>query len=100
MTENLNHRYLNTEEVAIYLRRTPGAVRNLVLRRRIPFKKPGGRLLFDVHQIDQWIHESTGISLDEILERAVRNGNGDRPGDPRLSVEMGTREPNAKKSKI
>ena len=58
--------HFSTEEVAEYLRRTPGAVRNLVLRRKIPFRKPGGRLLFIKEEIDGWVRSGKGVSLEEI----------------------------------
>lgn len=48
------------------MKRSEGAVRNLVLRRMIPYRKPAGRLLFDKEEIDRWINQSEGISLDEM----------------------------------
>jgi len=59
-------RYLGIPEVSQYVRRSPGAVRNLVLRRAIPYHKPGGRLLFDREEIDRWVKGSEGISLEKI----------------------------------
>lgn len=50
--------YFDTREVAVYARKSPGAVRNLVLRRGIPYHKPGGRLLFVRAEIDEWIKGS------------------------------------------
>lgn len=64
----MNDSYLNVLEVSQFLRRSPGAVRNLVLRRKIPFHKPGGRLLFSKVEIEKWIQESPGISLKEIID--------------------------------
>ncbi|RZB36307.1 MAG: hypothetical protein SRB2_02132 [Desulfobacteraceae bacterium Eth-SRB2] len=37
---------LNTKECGVVIRRSPGAVRNLVLRRAIPYRKVAGRLVF------------------------------------------------------
>ena len=45
---------------------TPAAVRNLVARRKIPFRKPGGRLIFIKSEIDGWIRDSSGVKLDQI----------------------------------
>lgn len=59
-------RYLNVNQISNYLKRSPGAVRNLVLRRAIPYRKPAGRLLFDREQIDEWIKKSEGIGLDQL----------------------------------
>ena len=60
--------YLSVKELSGYLKRSEGAVRNLVLRRKIPFRKPGGRLLFDRSQIDMWIKQSEGVGIED-LER-------------------------------
>ena len=62
-------KYLTIFELSDYLKRSPGGIRNLVLRRKIPFRKPAGRLLFDREEIDLWIKNSEGISLDEIQNR-------------------------------
>jgi len=59
--------YLTLKETSKYVKRSQGAVRNLVLRRKIPFRKPAGRLLFVKEEIDRWISQSEGISLEEIV---------------------------------
>jgi predicted DNA-binding transcriptional regulator AlpA len=59
-------RYLNVNQISNYLNRSPGAIRNLVLRRAIPFRKPVGRLLFDRLEIDEWIKKSEGIGLEQL----------------------------------
>ena len=56
--------FLSLKQVAEYINRTPGAVRMMVLRRVIPYRKPQGRLLFDRNEIDRWIEASPGISVD------------------------------------
>ena len=59
--------FLITKQLCEYLPwLTPAAVRNLVARKRIPFKKPGGRLIFIKSDIDRWITASPGLELDEI----------------------------------
>ena len=58
-------RILNIEETAIKLKRTPRAIRGLVLRRAIPFRKVGGRILFIEDEIDRWILSSPGKALEE-----------------------------------
>jgi excisionase family DNA binding protein len=58
--------YLTIFELSKYIKRSAGAIRNLVLRRKIPYRKVGGRLLFDKDEIDKWIKTSEGISLEEI----------------------------------
>jgi excisionase family DNA binding protein len=59
-------KYLTVFELSKYIKRSTGATRNLVLRRKIPYRKVGGRLLFDKDEIDKWIKTSEGISLEEI----------------------------------
>lgn len=59
--------YLNVDELASYIKRSKGAIRNLVLRRAIPYRKPAGRLLFLKEEIDQWVKMSPGQNLEEIL---------------------------------
>lgn len=56
----------NVPEVSQYLRRSPGAIRNMVLRRLIPFRKPAGRLIFSRQEIDRWIRSAEGVSLEEL----------------------------------
>jgi excisionase family DNA binding protein len=60
--------YFTVKEASQYLKRSPGAIRNLVLRRKIPFRKPSGRLIFDKNEIDKWVKESPGISFEEITD--------------------------------
>jgi len=57
---------LDTQQCAAYLHRSAGAVRNLVMRRQIPYRKQAGRLLFFVDEIDAWLNEAPGLSLDEL----------------------------------
>ena len=61
---------MTLNETAAYLRRSAGAVRKLKMRRLIPFRKPGGRLVFIKEEIDLWIQRSGGVSLNDI------NGGG------------------------
>jgi excisionase family DNA binding protein len=58
MKEIVNLKYMGVSEVSRYIVKSKGAVRNLVLRRAIPFHKPGGRLLFDRMEIDEWVKQS------------------------------------------
>jgi predicted DNA-binding transcriptional regulator AlpA len=58
--------YMDIEELSSYLKRSKGAIRNLVLRRAIPYRKPAGRLIFLKEEIDQWVQMAPGKSLEEI----------------------------------
>jgi len=61
-----NQEFLNCFEVADLIGRTPGAVRNLVMRRAIPFRKPAGRLMFIRSEIEAWIKDAPGITLERL----------------------------------
>ena len=66
--ENKNRsKYLDTngliEEECPWL--TPSAIRNLVYRRKIPFRKCGGRLVFVRSEIERWVQYSEGMTFDE-----------------------------------
>ncbi|MGD0916947.1 MAG: helix-turn-helix domain-containing protein [Thermodesulfobacteriota bacterium] len=58
--------YLTVEQLASYIKRSKGAIRNLVLRRAIPYRKPAGRLIFLKEEIDQWVQNAPGKKLEEI----------------------------------
>jgi ParB-like chromosome segregation protein Spo0J len=51
-------RYLNTFQAAYYVSRTLKGLRHLVARRRVPFTKPHGRLLFDRLKLDRWLQSA------------------------------------------
>jgi excisionase family DNA binding protein len=57
--------YWPTSELAKRLSTSPAAIRNLVYRQSIPFRKPGGRLVFIKTEIDAWIDESRGLTLEQ-----------------------------------
>lgn len=46
--------YLTIAEVAAMLRCQPSTIYQLVHKRRIPFRKRGRQLLFEVEEIDAW----------------------------------------------
>ena len=56
----------DVKKTAEFLGRSPGAIRNLVLRRQIPFRKAGGRLVFIEDEIIRWINQSPGETLKEL----------------------------------
>jgi hypothetical protein len=58
--------YYTVNDLSKLIGRSPGAIRNLVLRRRIPFRKPAGRLLFLAEEIDRWIDQAEGVKLEDI----------------------------------
>ena len=58
--------YLSASECGTLIGRSPGAIRNLVLRRAIPYRKPAGRLLFLRSEIEKWVEGAPGVRLAEI----------------------------------
>jgi excisionase family DNA binding protein len=47
-------RFLKVEEVAVLLRCKRRTIYDMVERDRIPYRKVGGRLLFDADEIIEW----------------------------------------------
>ena len=64
--EVLKKEILNAKQVAEFLGRSPAAVRNLVLRRCIPYRKLAGRLVFLKNEIDEWIRNAPGLSINDL----------------------------------
>lgn len=56
------------KNVSEYLNRSEGAVRNLVLRGKIPYRKPGGRLCFIESEIEKWVQGSPGKKIEEVIK--------------------------------
>jgi excisionase family DNA binding protein len=50
--------YLKVAEVAERLRLRPRTIYQMVNQNRIPYRKAGGRLLFEESEIDRWTKES------------------------------------------
>ncbi|MEK6627211.1 MAG: helix-turn-helix domain-containing protein [Bdellovibrionota bacterium] len=49
--------YMTCQEVAVYLRKTQGSIRNLVYRKQIAAFKVNRRLLFKKVEIDRWLEK-------------------------------------------
>jgi len=60
-------KYLDTNECAELINRTPHSIRRLVMRGQIPYRKAGGRLMFPETEIVRWIEESPGMSVQEVI---------------------------------
>ena len=58
--------FFTTVEAAKFIKRTPAAVRQLVTRQQIPFRKPGGRLMFIKEELIKWIESADGVRIDEV----------------------------------
>ena len=66
MNRTYENELLTALEAAEVLRRSPGAVRNLVMRRKIPYRKAGGRLYFLRSELVAWVQDSPGVTLEEV----------------------------------
>jgi excisionase family DNA binding protein len=62
-------RYMSFKEAAHYLGHTDKALRKLVERRAVPFRRRGSRLIFDAVELDAWVKSLPGVTLSEALER-------------------------------
>ena len=72
--KELSEKYLTIDDLSSYIGRSKGAIRNLVLRRVIPYRKPAGRLIFIKAEIDRWVQMAPGKGLDETSEKNERRG--------------------------
>jgi hypothetical protein len=57
---------LDTREANQFFKRSPAAVRNMVLRREIPFRKVPGRLIFLREELEEMIRRSPGVTIDDL----------------------------------
>lgn len=65
--------FLNVQEAATYLKRTPGSVYNLIFQKRIPYYKPnGGRVLFKKEELQAWVESSAIATEETIAAQAAR----------------------------
>ena len=67
--KNMSTEIMNTEQAGKLINRTPSAVRNLVLRRKIPFRKPAGRLVFLRSELEQWVRDAPGLTFEELKKQ-------------------------------
>ena len=66
---------LYVDGAAALLQKTPKAVYADVARRRIPFKKLGGRVIFLRSELEEFIKNLPGVSVEEARENlAMRQG--------------------------
>jgi excisionase family DNA binding protein len=53
---------LNIKQASDYLKLTTDNIYRMTSEKRIPFYKPSKHLLFDRHQLDQWLEEKAIIT--------------------------------------
>jgi excisionase family DNA binding protein len=61
--------YLTTEEVALLLGRTPKAVRRMVERGQLPYRKLGRRVLFLRAELEEFIEALPGLRAADVRKR-------------------------------
>jgi len=66
-----DHTWMNTNELAFYIRRSPAQIRQMVARHQVPFRKVCGRLLFLKSEIDSWIDSQPGLSAGELDQESA-----------------------------
>jgi hypothetical protein len=49
-----------------FLERTEGAIRKLVLKGKIPYRKAGGRIYFLPSELYEWLENSPGVRLENV----------------------------------
>ena len=64
--------FLNVDEAAALIGRTPHAVYRLVARRQIPYRKHGRRLLFKRAELLAFLDRLPGVSLEEVQQHDGR----------------------------
>lgn len=57
---------LYVSDAARYLGKTEGALRMLVARELIPFRRAAGRIIFFRHEIDEWLEGAPGIRPQDL----------------------------------
>lgn len=68
----INKRLLTPKEVSEYLGISVKGIYNMVYRRQIPFVKIGGRLKFDIRDIDNWIEENKFKDVNSLLNEKFK----------------------------
>jgi hypothetical protein len=65
---NKKKKWVGAKKAAVHLDTTASGVRNRVARSQLPYRKLGGRLMFDLDELDRLLENSPGRRLDEIRQ--------------------------------
>lgn len=60
----MDRQYLNVPDLCKYIYMSESSVYKMVMKKTIPFRKVGSRVLFVKEEIDQWIDNGYVINLD------------------------------------
>ena len=63
----MDQKFLNTDQCADLLKRTPNSIRRLVWQGKLPFRKVAGRLMFLEYELMDFIENSPGKRSGDIL---------------------------------
>jgi len=72
----MKDRLLDVSETAAMLGRSENAVRRMVDRRQIPFRKSGRRVLFLESELEAFIEGLPGLSLGDLREYELTRAAG------------------------
>ena len=72
----MSDRLLDVPETAAMLGRSENAVRRIVERRQIPYRKSGRRVLFLESELRAFIEALPGLSLEDIRECRLARASG------------------------
>ena len=72
----MKDRLLDVPETAAMLGRSENAVRRMVERRQIPYRKSGRRLLFLESELKALIEALPGLSLEDLREGELARASG------------------------
>jgi hypothetical protein len=81
-----SRRFVSLQAAAIFIDHTEKALRKLVERRKVPFRRNGRRLLFVLQELEIWFHSLPGVTLEEAL---VRNAPTDERRRARPDPQKG-----------
>lgn len=68
-----HHDLMYVADAALYLNRTEGALRMMIARGSVPYRRVAGRLCLLRSEIDAWLDGSPGLRLEELNCRSARD---------------------------
>jgi len=72
MKDKIQKRLLTIKEASEYLGISEKGLYNMVYRREIPFVKLGGKLRFDIIDIEKWINDNKISCVDALLNEKIK----------------------------
>ncbi len=72
----MKDRLLDVPETAAVLGRSENAIRRMVERRQIPYRKSGRRVLFSESELRAFIDALPGLSLEDLREGELARASG------------------------